>query len=139
MAKTFFLAPKPRQTRRTISSGVSVKAEVPPFPSTCLVNLPTATFSRKRNVWKLVMMILERVSCSRRISGTTERVFFDDKIRQYRYWVQAHPDSTVTVEENRGRLRLLVTAHVLSIYACLFERVFLLRRLDAPQGEPDPP
>src|ERR1039457_2272880 len=43
----------------------------------------------------------------------SERIFFDDNVRQYRYWVQTHPDLTVTVEETRGKFRFVVTAHVL--------------------------
>src|ERR1035441_8006113 len=46
MTTMFFLLPSPRHTRRTTSSGVSVNALVLPLPSTCLVSLPTATFSR---------------------------------------------------------------------------------------------
>src|SRR6266511_1181448 len=68
----------------------------------------------------------------------SDRVFFDDKVRQYRYWVLTHPDPTITVEDNRGQFHLMITAHTLSIYTCLFDRVFLLRKIDAPQGEADP-
>ena len=69
----------------------------------------------------------------------SERIFFDEKAAHYWYWVSEDPDHIKTIEDPQGLFRILIDVHTLRLSACLFDRLLLLRGIDEPIHQPDPP